>query len=229
MIYFVHVPKTAGTSMRRLICHGAAPSDVTFIYMPPAGIELSTLDALSPQARQGIKILYGHFPYGVHRRLGRPGTYLTCLRETASRLVSSYYQHVRGGFVGDMGYAAYFSAWQPKDMDNYTTRLLAGVGHEVPFGGMTRVHLAQAQHNLLHGFAAFGLYEYMDETLRRLAPFTGGGAGQVGHENTTPPAQKATTIPAAEQAIVLRHNALDVELYAFAKDVFLRRHEQVAD
>src|ERR1700733_2447 len=124
MIYFVHIPKTAGTSMRRLFTHNIASDAIEYIYLPPAGIELDELFAM-PQARiRNLQLLFGHFHYGIDTKLGRPGKYLTCLRETASRLVSNYRQHVRGGFVGGLSLLDYVQAWKPKDMDNYTVRLL---------------------------------------------------------------------------------------------------------
>ncbi len=168
-----------------------------------------------------LKLVFGHFHYGVDVQFGRPGKYLTCLRDTASRLTSNYHQHVRGGFAGGLSLLAYFNAWRPVDMDNYTVRLLAGLGHSVKFGGVTQAHLELAKHNLTEGFAAFGLYEFLPETISRFSQVLGAGAMAIGQENITPPAQRAETIAAGEIAALVRHNALDEELYAYAKALFL--------
>src|SRR6516165_1098768 len=167
MIYFLHIPKTAGTSMRRLFTTGKSQDEIAYVYLPPDGWELEALYAAPRRRIERLRLLFGHFHYGVEQHLKRPGQYLTCLRETASRLTSNYWQHVRGGFVGEMGLLDYFNEWKPKDMDNYAVRLLAGLGHNAPFGGVTEAHLAQAMWNLRHGFAAFGLYEYLPETVAR--------------------------------------------------------------
>jgi len=221
MFYFLHIPKTAGTSMRRLFTSTASPDETAYIYLPPDGVELETLYNLPPRRLAGLKLLFGHYHYGVDARLGRPGKYLTCLRETASRLTSNYRQHVRGGFVGDLSPLEYFQAWKPKDMDNYTVRLLAGVGHGPGFGEVTEAHLRQAKLNLDKGFAAFGLYEYLPETIIRFRRVLGLGEIAIGQENITPPAQRTNTLPAREIAALLRHNALDVALYDHAKMRFL--------
>ncbi len=222
--------------MRRLFTGGKKHGEIAYVYLPPDGWELEALRAQPRQDLERLKLVFGHFPYGVDALLQLPGRYITCLRETGPRLTSNYWQHVRGGFVGDMGLLDYFNQWKPKDMDNYTVRLLAGVGHDVPFGGVTRVHLEQAKHNLRHGCAAFGLYEYLPETVARFRKLLGRRSGQalarlrkllglaavdLGRENVMPVAQRGTKLPANELAVLLRHNALDEELYAYARGLFL--------
>jgi hypothetical protein len=221
MIYFLHVPKTAGTSMRRLFTAGKAQDEIAYVYLPPDGWELEALYAAPRRRIERLRLLFGHFHYGVDQHLRLPGQYLTCLRETASRLTSNYWQHVRGGFVGEMGLLDYFNEWQPKDMDNYTVRLLAGVGHDVPFGAVTEAHLAQAMRTLRHGFAAFGLYEYLPETVARFRQVLGLGPMAIEQENVMPATQRQERLPAAEVAALVWHNALDEALYAYAKALFL--------
>ena len=214
MIYFLHIPKTAGTSMRRLFTAGRKDDEVAYVYLPPDGWELEALRARPRRELEQLKLVFGHFPYGVDTLLQLPGRYMTCLRETAPRLTSNYWQHVRGGFVGGMGLLEYFNEWKPRDMDNYSVRLLAGVGHDVPFGGVTQAHLAQAKHNLRHGCAAFGLYEYLPDTvarfraalgqkpaaLARLRAMLGLTSVELGKENIMPAAQRDTRLPAGELA-----------------------------
>jgi hypothetical protein len=228
MIYFMHVPKTAGTSMRRLFTSTISDDAIAYIYMPPSGIELDALQKMPRPRVDALKLVFGHFPYGIDARLERTGKYLTCLRETAGRLVSNYRQHVRGGFVGDMGFLEYFESWSPRDMDNYTVRLLAGVGHDLPFGGVTEAHLSLAKKNLVEHFAAFGLYEYLHESIQNFSQILGLRPVKLGQENATPAAQSAQNIPQPEIAAVVAHNALDVQLYAFAKASFLERQAEAA-
>ncbi len=218
MIYFIHIPKTAGCSMRSLFTAGLTPEQVALVYMPPTGVELDTLFALPRSRIDQLKMVFGHFHHGIDRQLARPGKFVTCLRETGSRLASNYYQHERGGFTGGLSLLDYVEAWKPRDMDNYSVRLLAGVGHEAAFGEMTEAHLRQAIENLDQRVAAFGLYEYMQETIAYFRGL-GLGKGHLGQENVTPPAA-ATPIPAREIAALLEHNRLDVALYAHAKTRF---------
>jgi len=221
MIYFVHIPKTAGTSMRRLFVEGRREESVALVYLPPAGLALDDVLALPRTRIDRLELVYGHFRYGIHQLLARPGTYITCLRATRPRLISNFRQHVRGGFVGDTPMLEYFNAWQPKDMDNYAVRLLAGLGQDLPFGGVTAAHLRQARENLLTRFAAFGIYEFFEETVARFRAVLGGSAAPVGHENVIPAAEAPLDLPEAEVAALLAHNALDEQLYAFARQRFV--------
>jgi hypothetical protein len=108
-------------------------------------------------------------------------------------------------------------------MDNYSVRLLAGVGHELQFGEITKDHLRRARENLHDRFAAFGLYEYLPQSIRFFCEAAGLDPVDVGRANVRPASQTADQIRAEDIAAVVRHNALDEELYDYARDEFLRR------
>ncbi len=208
--------------MRRLFVAGRDEDAVALVYLPPAGLALDAVLGLPRRRIDRLELVYGHFPYGIHERLARRGTYFTCLRATRPRLVSNFRQHIRGGFVGDTPMLEYFNAWQPKDMDNYAVRLLAGLGHDLPFGAVTADHLRQAQENLATKFAAYGIYEFFDQSVARFRAVLGVSAAPLGHENVIPAAEAPVDLPAAEVAALLAHNRLDEALYAFARDRFLK-------
>jgi hypothetical protein len=216
MIYYVHIPKTAGTSLQRLFTLNIDP---TAIFLANYDMQPGDLTFLIGS----LELLYGHFPYGIDARLNRPGIYLTCLRETAPRLISSYFQHARDGWVGEKSIREYVETDKPKDMDNYSVRLLSGAGHEPPFGEITKDHLRQACENLRERFAAFGLYEHLPRSIRYFCDAAGLDPVEVGYENVRPTSQTPEQIRAEDIAAVVRHNALDDELYDYARDEFLRR------
>lgn len=221
----MHVPKTAGTSLRKLFAHEAGPNGIAYVYLAPFGDDLHLSDLYGwPSHRvDALKVIFGHYPFGIDRELGRPGIYLTCLRETASRLASCYFQHVRGGFVGESSLLDYIENWKPLDFDNYTVRLLSGVGHDVPFGMLTMDHLRQAQHNLVNGFDAFGLFEELQRSVGLFCEKTGMAPVELARENAAAPDQIAEQLSADELSTVVRRNNFDDELYALAKSEFRRR------
>jgi hypothetical protein len=222
MIYFVHVPKTAGISMQRLFADNRHPEAVGRVYLPPS-LTVADLPGLPADRIRRLEVLYGHYPYGVDTVLGKPGIYLTNLRETRSRLFSSYFHHMRGGMVADQALLDYVQTWKPKDFDNYTVRLLCGVGEDIPFGTVTNDHLRQAKENLTDRFKAFGLYEYLPQSIEILCRAANINPATIDHENVRLPEFSNRAVDPGELDAVVRHNALDDELYVYAKALFLKR------
>lgn len=219
MIYFCHIPKTAGTAIRRLFAETFPGDEIAYIYSPPHGITLQDLWRLPDSAKQKLKAVYGHFPYGLHKTLGQ-GTYVTCFRETSQRLVSNYLHHVRDGYARDYTLMQYFHEVKPKDMDNYAVRLLSGIGHGVDFGGVTQDHLDRAKENLTRSFRIFGLTEEVEKTASLFIEHLHLTEHAVYRENVTPKELSSSGPPPDEIEAAMRINELDQELYSFARTRF---------
>jgi hypothetical protein len=219
VIYFVHIPKTAGTSLRSLFAADFPPEAFAFIYLPPNGISFKELCDLPSARKDKVRIVYGHYPFGADKKFGKPGKYVTFFRETSARLVSNYLHHVRSGLTAKQSIGEYFVRNKPKDMDNYAVRLLSGVDHNVNFMNMTAQHLDIAKQNLTIHFDVFGLFEEMSESINRFRTVLGLMSTPISFKNTRPKHQN-TEISADELRIVVAANDLDVRLYEFAKERF---------
>ncbi|MBT9292499.1 class I SAM-dependent methyltransferase [Prosthecodimorpha staleyi] len=79
----VHVPRTGGTSLRRLFerTFGAE----SFIFNYNGEIETAT-----PEQRDKCRLISGHIPYGVHRYFSKPCHYITATRDPIARYQSLY-------------------------------------------------------------------------------------------------------------------------------------------
>jgi hypothetical protein len=217
MIYFVHIPKTAGTSLRRLFSESYDADEIAYVYPPPHGLTLQGLRALPEARKRKLKLVYGHFHYGIHNGLEISGSYATCLRETSGRIISNYFHHTRDGFAQDRTLLQYVQEAKPKDMDNYSVRLLSGIGHGVEFGRVARNHLDRAIHNLSVGFEVFGLTDEIGKTASLFLRNFRLVDRRIGRENVTPKQLSASMLSRTEIDAVMRMNELDQELYAFAQ------------
>ena len=88
LIVFLHIPKTAGTSLSHLLRQKFKADSITQIYKPsdcvrPLADHAAAID-------DSIKCLSGHIDYGIHAYLSRDCAYLSMVRDPVSRVLSHY-------------------------------------------------------------------------------------------------------------------------------------------
>lgn len=88
---FVHIPKTGGSTIRTVLSRAYG---IDKIY----GISSSFPDELEYQQKiiagikdKRIRLLPGHYPFGVHEILKIPCRYFTMVRNPVERVISDYY------------------------------------------------------------------------------------------------------------------------------------------
>lgn len=225
--YFLHIPKTGGTSLvHYLITHFESERTVG-IYLPPFGISAHELVKKPKQFIDAIEFVHGHFPYGLHKFIRDEYRYFTILRNTPDRLLSAYKHHKREGLTEGLGLLRYFFNKRPIDMDNYSIRLLANVSNAVEFGGVTESHLNIAKDNLIKHIEFLGIFEYYNASIANLAKEIGVLPGVPERLNVSPNHPSVSSDSARELRIVVAANELDQMLYDFAKDRFLAANPEL--
>ena len=91
MLYLIHIPKTAGTSLRRFLSEHVFPGRLYPVYE-----DIGYWNAAQTRASlRGDEVLFGHFCYGFHRLMHDPSpSYITFLRDPVERTISLY-RHFR--------------------------------------------------------------------------------------------------------------------------------------
>ncbi|WP_428246378.1 hypothetical protein [Ferrovibrio sp.] len=213
-----HIPKTAGTSLRRL-AERFSP-DAAFVYEPVLALGAPDLDfAKAFRARPAPSLLMGHFSYGVHRLLGLEPRYATVLREPIARVVSLY-RFLKidaaspfSAAARGMSLQAFIASGITEMTNNHMCRMIAGIPPEPGCIITDDWLLGLALHNLERHFALVGTLEAMPGFMASLAQALHWPA------ETQLPAENVTTgerpdLSADDLSTVTAHNRLDIELYA---------------
>ena len=222
-ICFLHIPKTAGTSLTELLVDGVGSDRVC-----PAGT-LVDYDAMSDEELAHYDLLKGHFDYALRARLRRPALFLTMLRDPVDRVVSLYHQWRRspvppGGLGGEAVAKRYDLAdfidcgqtvveWRCVNAQVYQIADGVRQGRD-PEKDREMLELAKAH---LRDFAFVGLSERFAESVTRLCARFGWPVPTT-MPNANVSAEAGSINPAIRRRIEER-NAADRALYDFAIDL----------
>jgi tetratricopeptide (TPR) repeat protein len=210
---FVHIPKTAGLAVNDILERNEAPGQHAHYWadVPDGHLErLRTLGTIS-----------GHFPWGLHTRLGRPCTYVTFLREPLERLLSQYAYHrdQPGDPWHHVAVTSSIVEWAERvpTAQNVQVQFVAGRR-----GAPTMETLKTALRNL-PGFAVVGLTGRFEESIAVMARRLGLARPNVRVVNEGRSWIDPDTLPGPVRLALDTHIALDRELYALGEEIFTER------
>ena len=174
------------------------------------------------------EIYFGHYPFGIHHRLSRPGVYLSLMRAPLERLVSGIKHVTRHPqsrlhplMVASPALQDIIENHRGWQFDNLATRMFSGLGGP---GYMERVHFEHAVRNVTEHFAFVGHQGLFDASLSAIF-------GVLGHDlrladyrlNVAPPEQHFDISRYAASAYVDRLLQWDLLLEQFILDRFWAR------
>ena len=238
-VIFLHIPKTAGTTLHRIIERQYSPEQIVS-FGPDAHQSVEAFKALSEKRRAQIRMLKGHMGFGLHRYLptgSRCGqaVYFTLMRDPVERVISHYHHVLRepNHYLypytedGQLGLADFLKTKVPIMLANGQTRLISGVWGEVPFGECDAEILEIAKENIREHFVLVGLTERFDETLYLLSCILGWQDSlSYVPQNVGDRYPGRDSLSSEALAVILETNRLDVALYDYAKQLFEEKIRQ---
>lgn len=226
-LMFLHLPKTAGSTLRRII-ERQFGIDAVYAIGEPTSDSIDRLLELPRQRLDSLRAVVGHVPFGLHELLPWPVAYVTLIREPVDRIVSHFHFALRTPgsplateveaagrslrrYVEEAPSGPYFNDGQ--------TRLLGSPdARQAP--PATETALERAKARLASAFSVVGLTERFDESLALLRGAFGWRRARYHREKVGWNRPPMDDIPQEDLRAVADRNRLDADLYAFAVERF---------
>ncbi len=225
---FLHIPKTAGFTLQKIIERQYPPQSI-YTLEPSNELEsIHEFQNLSQARRAQIRLLKGHLNMGqkLHEFLPPPVTYFTILRDPVERVISHYcfVRETPGHYLQDLAtdkdLKGLLQGRHAIMLNDAHVRLLSGVWGDLPFGECTQETLETAKKNLFEHFAVVGLTERFDETLLLLKKTFSWRNVFYTPKNVTANRPTRDELPLGTLEAVINANRLDIELYQYATRLF---------
>lgn len=244
VLLFLHIPKTAGSTLREIVRERYSPTAL-FVQdspqPPPTSPYLrylrgeqdmpgkgrpgfdpnvrvrKRLSELPGERRNALRAIVGHLWFGLHDAFDPPATYMTVLRDPVERVLSLYYYHkASNGLTGTL--EEYLDAGRDFEIDNGQTRYLCGqLEHDdVRFAPCNREMLARAQNHLIRAFSVVGTVERFDESLLLMNRAFGWSISSYERVNVNLERPPGHLVPHSIRQRIAQRNRFDAELYEFA-------------
>lgn len=226
-VVFVHIPKTAGTTLACILYRHYSHDRIFFFgCWPEIGEGLRQYRRLPPSAKTRYRVFLGHQPFGLHEYVPKPVKYMTLLRDPVERVISHYYHRYRKKHPNDPQ-----SIYQPlvslEDYvvsepfwHNWQCKFLHGPADVFATNGSCPKTIDTVKRNIEEHSVMVGLTERFDESLVLFKMALGWGAPcytrmNIGNGRPRKQDLSGNVVKAIEQA-----NELDMELYRFAEKRF---------
>jgi Galactose-3-O-sulfotransferase len=220
-LIFLHIPKSAGTTLNRLIEWEYPLLEMYSVDPVFFRWSRARLWRLPQERLERFRVFKGHMPFGLHEILPQPATYLTVMRGAVERVISAYY--FMSNYVLHPNYWKFRrEGWTLEDFvrrsprENVQTKMIAGADYDTP---CTEEILAKAKQNLKH-FSVVGLTERFEESLALMKLRFGWKLKSYSSFNVTRTRPKKRELPQSTLDLIAERNRFDIELYDCAAKIF---------
>jgi Galactose-3-O-sulfotransferase len=220
-LIFLHIPKSAGTTLNRLIEWEYPLFEMYSVDPVFFRWSRARLWRLPKRRLQSFRVFKGHMPFGLHEILPQPATYVTVMRGAVERVISAYY--FMSNYILHPNYWKFRrERWTLEDFvrrsprENVQTKMIAGADYDAP---CTEEILLKAKENLQH-FSVLGLTERFEESLALMKLRFGWKLESYSSFNVTRTRPKKRDLPQSTLDLIAERNRFDMELYECARKLF---------
>ena len=221
-VIFLHIPKTAGTTLNRLIEWEYPLFQMYSVDPVFFRWSASHLWQLPPQRLKRTLVFKGHMLFGLHKILPQPATYITVLRDPIDRVMSAFY-FMRSYKLHPLYWKFRREKWTLEDFvrrlprDNVQCKIVAGAEYNSP---CTEEIFEQAKENLFRHFSVVGLSERFEESLALMKLRLGWKLWRYSSFNVTRARPKKQDLSQATLDLIAAKNSFDMALYECAANIF---------
>ena len=219
---FLHIPKTAGTSLRNTLLGRVPRGEFMLLYPGDApGLSLQRSHSVTLVQRNRLRWIFGHCMFGYDRHVTRPCRYYTFVREPLQRLRSNFAHHAAAGTRFNIGGvrvrpSVMLTEGLTEEFDNLMTRFLAGLPEQVvPWGEVAEDAVERALHNVREQFGFIGMQARANADLQTPQEHLAIERDALPSDNVTPPGGEypQSELAAVDGGRVAERNRADLLLY----------------
>ncbi len=218
-LLFMHIPKTAGTTLRSIIDLQYGEENVLTYYNQNNRSLLDNLGVFVYN-QPNYRALIGHFQFGAHTTLPEYTRYITFARDPIERTISDYYERIHrtpnryktsDGRIMDI---SEMIEKFPNEMENHQTKYIAGI---ILDRKITKNDCAKALENIESKFIFCGLLEEFDTSILMMSQIFGWPLCVYQSLNKGAP---KLFVEKKHQRILQKANKIDSILYKNIKEIF---------
>tara|TARA_B110000037_G_scaffold74060_1_gene88866 strand:+ start:122 stop:943 length:822 start_codon:yes stop_codon:yes gene_type:complete len=232
-IIFLHLPKAGGTTLRQIFYKQYSHLKSNEIFTVNRTKETYKFLDLSDDEKNKIKLLVGHFPFGLHKSMNEYKTYkyISFLRNPINRTVSAYnYAKTTKGHdyfkkinENKMSLEDYVDELSLPWLNNGQTKFIAGM-QDFKID-CTEEIFKIAIKNITQHFLYVGLLEKYDESLLILKNELSLQTPYYSRKNETKTIKNE--IGEDEKTKITQHNIFDIRLYEYVLKLHIEKKEKI--